>query len=234
MAYLSTQMCWTAAFTILLTGQAPTELLLYFSACLYPIGGVFNFLVYTRPEVSKLRIRYPDEYSYLQALWLVIKAGGVTLVISGASPGTPVTSDKQYGSGEVFHAQEVEQKQIQSSGGCQYHGSESSMDRDNFAYRSRDEWSYNNKWSGTNLNSGLGIIKEIEKSCEQHDEQENKSISIRSSSSSSLRSPSTHLDLQGREQLQQEITDEEKPNNGAVRVERAYARALERINKLKE
>jgi hypothetical protein len=228
-------MCWTAMSTIFLTGQAPTELLLYFSACLYPIGGVFNFLVYTRPEVSKLRIRYPDEYSYLQALWLVIKAGGVTLVTSGASPGTPITSDKQYGTGEAFHAQEVvEQKQIQSSVGCQYHGSDSSMDRDNFAYRSRDEWSYNNKWSGTNLNSGLGIIKEIEKSCEQHDEQENKSISIRSSSSSSLRSPSTHLDLQGREQLQQEITDEEKPNNGAVRVERAYARALERINKLKE
>ena len=43
------------------------------------------------------------------------------------------------------------------------------------------------------------------------------------------------MDLQGREQLQQEIVaDEEKPNNGAVRVERAYARALERINKLKE
>ena len=234
MAYLSTQMCWTAMSTIFLTGQAPTELLLYFSACLYPIGGVFNFLVYTRPEVSKLRIRYPDEYSYLQALWLVIKAGGVTLVTSGASPGTPVTSDKQYGTGEAFHAQEVEQKQIQSSVGCQYHGSDSSMDRDNFAYRSRDEWSYNNKWSGTNLNSGLGIIKEIESSlsCEQHDEQEKNIISI--SSSSSLRSPSTHLDLQGREQLQQEITDEEKPNNGAVRVERAYARALERINKLKE
>jgi hypothetical protein len=179
-----------------------------------------------------LRIRYPDEYSYIQALWLVIKAGGVTLVTSGASPGTPII-DKKYETGEAFHAQEVEQKQIQSSGGCQYHGSESSMDRDNFAYRSRDEWSYNNKWSGTNLNSGLGIIKEIEKSCEQHDEQEKNIISI--SSSSSLRSPSTHLDLQGREQLQQEIVaDEEKPNNGAVRVERAYARALERINKLKE
>jgi hypothetical protein len=108
-------MCWTAMSTIFLTGQAPTELLLYFSACLYPIGGVFNFLVYTRPEVSKLRIRYPDEYSYLQALLLVIKAGGVTLVTSWASPGNPITSDKKYGTGEAFHAQEVEQKQIQSS-----------------------------------------------------------------------------------------------------------------------
>ena len=43
-------------------------------------------------------------------------------------------------------------------------------------------------------------------------------------------------DLKWRGLLYQ-VTDEaleEKLNNGAVRVERAYARALERINKLKE
>jgi len=42
---------------------------------LFPLGGFFNILIYTRPNVVTLHRRY-SEYSWLRALWLVLKAGG--------------------------------------------------------------------------------------------------------------------------------------------------------------
>ena len=42
---------------------------------LFPLGGLFNILIYTRPNVVTLHRRY-SEYSWLRALWLVLKAGG--------------------------------------------------------------------------------------------------------------------------------------------------------------
>lgn len=45
------------------------------NSTIYPLGGLFNILVYTRPAVAVLRRRYP-EFSRFRALLLVIKAGG--------------------------------------------------------------------------------------------------------------------------------------------------------------
>ena len=42
---------------------------------LFPLGVFFNILVYTRPSVVTLHRRY-SEYSWLRALWMVLKAGG--------------------------------------------------------------------------------------------------------------------------------------------------------------
>jgi len=42
---------------------------------LFPLGGFFNILIYTRPNVVTLHRRY-SEYSWSRALWLVLKAGG--------------------------------------------------------------------------------------------------------------------------------------------------------------
>jgi len=40
-----------------------------------PLGGFLNILIHTRPSVVTLHRRY-SEYSWLSALWLVLKAGG--------------------------------------------------------------------------------------------------------------------------------------------------------------
>ncbi len=42
---------------------------------LFPLGGVFNVLVFTRPQVVSLRRRKPH-YSRIQAFWIVVKNGG--------------------------------------------------------------------------------------------------------------------------------------------------------------
>jgi hypothetical protein len=41
----------------------------------YPLGGLFNIFVYTRPKVRHVLRRNP-EFSFLQALWVVVKSGG--------------------------------------------------------------------------------------------------------------------------------------------------------------
>ena len=48
-----------------------------FVACafIYPLGGLFNIMVYTRPKVISFLSTHPES-SYLPALWEVIKAGG--------------------------------------------------------------------------------------------------------------------------------------------------------------
>jgi hypothetical protein len=47
----------------------------YVMSFLYPLGGLFNIFVYTRPKVVRFRHAYP-EISRLRSLLLVIKAGG--------------------------------------------------------------------------------------------------------------------------------------------------------------
>lgn len=52
----------------------------------YPLGGVLNILVYTRPKVANIRRSHP-EISRLRGLWLVLKAGGeIPNEISPSSP----------------------------------------------------------------------------------------------------------------------------------------------------
>jgi hypothetical protein len=42
----------------------------------FPLGGFYNILIYTRPQVVAFRRLHEGEYSWAKALWLVIKAGG--------------------------------------------------------------------------------------------------------------------------------------------------------------
>ena len=44
-------------------------------ATFYPLGGLFNIIVFTRPQVASFRRKYP-ECSRIQAFWLVLKNGG--------------------------------------------------------------------------------------------------------------------------------------------------------------
>lgn len=56
----------------LLQGDKLIPLLLY---SIFPLGGVFNILVYCRPKVNAIR-REKTDISWIKALWLVIMAGG--------------------------------------------------------------------------------------------------------------------------------------------------------------
>ncbi len=56
------------------SGQ-PNEFLGIITALLYPLGGFFNILVYTRPNVASFLRKCP-ECSWCEAFWLVLKAGG--------------------------------------------------------------------------------------------------------------------------------------------------------------
>ena len=60
----------------LVFGYTPSDIHYQVASFLFPVGGVFNVLVYTRPKVSNLRIRQP-QLSRLKAFWMVVKAGGV-------------------------------------------------------------------------------------------------------------------------------------------------------------
>ena len=42
----------------------------------FPLGGLFNIFVYTRPKVIAIRLMKDVNLSFLEALWMVIKAGG--------------------------------------------------------------------------------------------------------------------------------------------------------------
>ncbi len=60
---------------IFFVGGWPSRALQFAGALLFPLGGVWNILVYTRPECAALRRKNPG-ISRLRALWLVLKAGG--------------------------------------------------------------------------------------------------------------------------------------------------------------
>ncbi len=60
---------------VLLKGVNLHEDVFMIVAGFFPLAGIFNIFIYTRPNVSGYRRRHP-ECSRLRALWLVLKAGG--------------------------------------------------------------------------------------------------------------------------------------------------------------
>ncbi len=65
----------SAANIKLVLGRQPSLALIFTTTLLYPLGGFFNILVYTRPNVASFLRKCP-ECSWLEAFWLVLKAGG--------------------------------------------------------------------------------------------------------------------------------------------------------------
>ncbi len=64
-------------YTMILLKQEVPPILALVAIALYPLGGLFNILIYTRPNVAALRRKHP-EYSRLLAIWMVLKSGGET------------------------------------------------------------------------------------------------------------------------------------------------------------
>ncbi len=73
--FCSTIFLYTTYSMLLVSGVQPGKVFLLYVVALYPLGGFFTILVYTRPNVASFLRRCP-ECSRLHAFWLVLKAGG--------------------------------------------------------------------------------------------------------------------------------------------------------------
>ena len=67
---------WVSNLTLLAKKKLP-NVVTYAMSFFYPLGGLFNVLVYTRPKVVNFRIKYAEHnHSWLRAFYLVLKNGG--------------------------------------------------------------------------------------------------------------------------------------------------------------
>lgn len=126
-------------------------------AMLYPSGGFFNILIYSRPKVAFLHSKHP-EFGWLQSLWLVLKAGTEVPAeedLIYVSPWCLVSSRKgevinnnsthyktgAYRNGDEGVDVEKESKKNLNSANVLYGGSDS-ISKNNANYRSELEWSH--------------------------------------------------------------------------------------------
>ncbi|GFH56004.1 hypothetical protein CTEN210_12480 [Chaetoceros tenuissimus] len=75
LSYICTFMFTWVMSGYYISGNAPPVWILCPLALFYSFGGALNILVFTRPKVHTLRIRY-TELSWVKAFWLIVKHGG--------------------------------------------------------------------------------------------------------------------------------------------------------------
>ena len=114
---------------------------------LFPLGGLFNILTYTRPNVVTLHRRY-SEYSWLRALWLVLKAGGEVpddlqeQRIGDVGPlRISSEADRDLGKKEQTNSGVLSCLGANYSIGCD-NGASKSFGSDEIGYRSEQDWFY--------------------------------------------------------------------------------------------
>ena len=76
LAYASTHSFAWIRMVVVTKKQAPGSVFMLLNSIVYPLGGLFNILVYTRPKVLSLQRNNP-QYSWFWAFILVVRAGGV-------------------------------------------------------------------------------------------------------------------------------------------------------------
>ena len=204
LAFFVTFIFWWVLQLILTAEALPSVFLMRVTSVFYPLGGFFNFLAYTRPKIFCLRMRNP-EYSWLRAFWCVIKAGGDV-----PRQDQRVLLRPDANGGDRSHAFGAAVSEFASSGGCSYNGSQS-FGSDNIAYRSEDEWIF---LAGDV--SALDFIPEEEDGQSQEEEDANDIELL-------YRKESEGEDMQVPTSIRGKPVDP---------VERAYARAMERIKGL--
>ena len=103
------------------------DILLLWRSIVWPLGGIFNVFIYTRPKIEKLRKR--DEYqnsSWFKLFWKVITSGGE--VPRATKPEKPIvkTSEKpnKLGSDEQKQYDELDQHQSVERGMFEVSGKE--------------------------------------------------------------------------------------------------------------
>ena len=69
---------WVAVFHLNFRGKGLGNAFTLFSAAMFPLGGFFNILIYTRPKVATFRRRNAEHrYSWFRSFILVVKSGVV-------------------------------------------------------------------------------------------------------------------------------------------------------------
>ena len=77
LAYAATHsFTWIGVMVVLAKKQELDSVFLLLASIFYPLGGLFNILVYTRPKVLSHRRNNP-QHSWFRAFILVVRAGGV-------------------------------------------------------------------------------------------------------------------------------------------------------------
>jgi hypothetical protein len=83
-AYMATNLVFFALAVLVLILGTSNETISMVASFVFPLGGLYNILVYTRPKVIGLRRVHP-KYSWLKAFIFVVRAGGImpAMVVSG-------------------------------------------------------------------------------------------------------------------------------------------------------
>ncbi len=76
--------------------QQPSDMSLLMTSIFYPLGGLFNILVYTRPKVLSLR-RMNPQYYWFQAFVIVIRAGAVVPMVVVEEENSPPARESPAG-----------------------------------------------------------------------------------------------------------------------------------------
>ncbi len=138
---------WVLQVNLVVQKSPPSTFVILATCVLYPLGGFFNILVYTRPKIISFRMKRPGEYSWLRAFWHVVMAGGDSpeenkrnaLAIPGIDADERSVAFGAEESVEVVEAKEMMRLQ---SLACLYDGS-IGFESGNIAYRSPDKWPQN-------------------------------------------------------------------------------------------
>jgi hypothetical protein len=77
-----------STINLVILKQRPNDVLVLLASIFYPLGGLFNILVYTRPKVSSLR-RMNPQYYWFQAFVIVIRAGAVVPMVAVEEENSP-------------------------------------------------------------------------------------------------------------------------------------------------
>ncbi len=105
LAYFTTNLCtWIIVIVVIITNNDVGQVFVLFASILYPLGGLFNILVYTRPKVIGLRMKQP-ELSWFRTFARVVKAGGMVPLV--------VSEDEANGHPAVPSHEEVDSSEIE-------------------------------------------------------------------------------------------------------------------------
>jgi len=130
-----------SSFLLLLNWPVP-RLLAMFLVVFFPLGGFLNILAFTRPNVASVRRKNP-RMSRLQALWLVLKAGGE---VPDTNEYSPIVRNRQAivlsltegnRQGDEWKSEEP---MMLASMALGIDGLSQSLDSKNAAYRHEKDW----------------------------------------------------------------------------------------------
>lgn len=96
LAFMGTYVLFAIGNLMLLLKKQPPLVFFFFIQVLFPLGGIFNILIFTRPSTRVEKTRSPH-LSWLRAFWIVFKNGGDPTPATVNRPTTGSQIDKDAG-----------------------------------------------------------------------------------------------------------------------------------------